>query len=544
MCVVCALCVSVLWHSRTSALSHLAVAALLTPARSHTGSHLPTAPCVPRCTTSAFCVVPHCLVLCRTLHCVCPAALLLWAGGSGQWNSCNALPDCLGAVGSGPPAIHCPTAWGQWAVQFLQCTASLPGGSGQCNSCNTLPHCLGAVGSGPPAMHCPTAWGSGQCNSCNTLPHCPGGGGQCNSCNALPRCLGAVGIASSAMQCVTAWGQWAAQLLQRTASLPRGSGQCNSCNALPHCLGAVGSGTPATHCLTAWGQWAVQLLQCTASPPGGSGQWNACNAPPHCLGAVGSGTPAMHCPTAWGQWAVQLLQCTASLPWGSGQWTSCNALPVPVLCCVVLLVGCAVFFPVVVSAFCGALSLVLCVPCFLRSVRCGALLCWLWCLAALCRVMWRCAVVWCCAVVFCCRFAVLFVCVLPSCGLSCGAVLCCVVLLDVCAVFCPMVAFVCCGALSLPAGTHKKHQLCYVSPRVGGGVVAGMPWWLRCPGLDAAHIPPAAKGRRKRRAWGTGGRGRYMANKRGREGRVQGRGVLRKKNFCFLRVACDAVYFT
>ena len=95
-----------------------------------------------------------------------------------------------------------------------------------------------------------------------------------------------------------------------------------------------------------------------------------------------------------------------------------------VLCCVVLLVGCAVFCPVVVSACCGALFLVLCVPCPLRSVRCGALLCWLWCPASLCRVLWRCAVVWCCAVVLCCRFAVLFVWAV-GCGLWCCAVLCC-----------------------------------------------------------------------------------------------------------------------
>ena len=95
-----------------------------------------------------------------------------------------------------------------------------------------------------------------------------------------------------------------------------------------------------------------------------------------------------------------------------------------VLCCVVLLVGSAVFCPVVVSACCGALFLVLCVPCLLRSVRCGALLCWLWCPASLCRVLWRCAVVWCCAVVLCCRFAVLFVWAV-GCGLSCCAVLCC-----------------------------------------------------------------------------------------------------------------------
>ena len=135
-------------------------------------------------------------------------------GPSGQRNSCNALPQCLGAAGSATPAKHCRTVWGQWAVQLLQCTASLPGSSGQCNSCNTLPHRLGAVDSATPAMHCPTAW-----------------------------------------------GQWAVQLLQCTASLPGGSGQCNSCNTLPHCLGAVGSGTPAMQCLTAWGQWAVHLLQ-------------------------------------------------------------------------------------------------------------------------------------------------------------------------------------------------------------------------------------------------------------------------------------------
>ena len=48
---------------------------------------------------------------------------------------------------------------GQWAVELLQCTVRMPGGSGQWTSCNTLPHCLGALGSGPPALHCPTAWG-------------------------------------------------------------------------------------------------------------------------------------------------------------------------------------------------------------------------------------------------------------------------------------------------------------------------------------------------------------------------------------------------
>ena len=66
--------------------------------------------------------------------------------------------------------MHCLTALGQWAVQLLQCTATLPVGSGQCNSCNALPHFLGAVGSATLAMHCHTAWG----HWALPLPQCAG----------------------------------------------------------------------------------------------------------------------------------------------------------------------------------------------------------------------------------------------------------------------------------------------------------------------------------------------------------------------------------
>ena len=158
---------------------------------------------------------------------------------SGQWNSCNALPHCLGAVDSATLAMHCLTVPEQWAVELLQCTTSLPWGSGQWNSCNALPHCLGAADSATSAMHCLTALGQ---------------------------------WAVQLLQCTASlpWGQWAVQLLQCAASLPGGSGQCNSCNTLPHCPGTVGSATPATHCRTG-------------------------------LGAVGSGPPAIHCRTAWGQ---------------------------------------------------------------------------------------------------------------------------------------------------------------------------------------------------------------------------------------------------
>ena len=241
--------------------------------------------------------------------------------------------------------MHCLTAWGQWAVQLLQRTASLPGGSGQCKSYKALHHYLGAVAGATPATHCLAALGSGHCNSRNALPHCLGAvgsetpaihcfttrgvgsatlamhclttGGQCavQLLQRTPSLPGAVGSASAAIHCLAAWGQWVVQLLQHTASLPWGSGPCNSCNTLPHCLGAVGTETPAIHCFTtrgvgsatpemhcetAWGQWAVQLLQFTASLPEGTGQCNSCNAPPHCLWAVGGAT-VMNCLTALGQ---------------------------------------------------------------------------------------------------------------------------------------------------------------------------------------------------------------------------------------------------
>ena len=176
-------------------------------------------------------------------------------------------PHCLGAVGSGPPAIHCPTAWGQWAVDLLQYTAPL----------------LGAVGSATPAIHCLTAWGQWAVQLL-----------QCTA--SLPWGQWAVELLQYTAS--LPWGQWAVDPLQCTAPMPGGSGQWTSCNTLPHCLGAVGSGTPAIHCLTAWGQWAVDLLHYTAPVPWGSGQLTSCITLPHCLGAAGSGPPSTHCPTA------------------------------------------------------------------------------------------------------------------------------------------------------------------------------------------------------------------------------------------------------
>ena len=226
--------------------------------------------------------------------------------GSGQWNSCNAVPHCLGVVGSGTAAMHCLTAWGQRAVEHLQCSASVPRGSGQCNSYKALRHCLGgqrAVEILPCTASLPGR--SGQCNSCKVALTARGHWAV-QFLQRRPQCPWAAGIGSPAMPCHTAWRK-VVELLQCTASEPGGSRQWNSCNAPPHCLGAVCSGTPAMQCLTTWGQWAVQLLQSTTSLPGGSGQGKSC--------------------TARAQWALQLLQCTASLPGGSGQWNGCNAVP-------------------------------------------------------------------------------------------------------------------------------------------------------------------------------------------------------------------------
>ena len=52
------------------------------------------------------------------------------------------------AMGSGTPALHCRYACGRWARELTHYTTPLLGGSEEWSSCNTIPHCLGAVGSG------------------------------------------------------------------------------------------------------------------------------------------------------------------------------------------------------------------------------------------------------------------------------------------------------------------------------------------------------------------------------------------------------------
>ena len=55
--------------------------------------------------------------------------------------------------------MHSLSDSGQWVVALLQCTATLLGGIWQWNSDNARPHCLGAVGGATAAMHCLIACG-------------------------------------------------------------------------------------------------------------------------------------------------------------------------------------------------------------------------------------------------------------------------------------------------------------------------------------------------------------------------------------------------
>ena len=94
--------------------------------------------------------------------------------------------------------MHCLSALGQWVVQLLQHTASLPRCNGRWNSCNTRPHWLGAVAIEILQPTAPLPGGSGHCSYCNAVPDCMGGVQLYTlQCYTLPQCLGAVGSAKS-----------------------------------------------------------------------------------------------------------------------------------------------------------------------------------------------------------------------------------------------------------------------------------------------------------------------------------------------------------
>ena len=56
-------------------------------------------------------------------------------GRNAQWKSWNAPPQCLGAMGTETHVMHGRTAWGQGAVELVQCTAIVLVGMGEWNCC-------------------------------------------------------------------------------------------------------------------------------------------------------------------------------------------------------------------------------------------------------------------------------------------------------------------------------------------------------------------------------------------------------------------------
>ena len=103
---------------------------------------------------AACCCALHCTCGQKAVGCGTLASTATLLGGCGQWNSCNAMPHCLGEVRSGSLAVHRLTALEHWAVELLLNSSSLPGGTGQWRSCFASPDRLEALCTGRPAMHC------------------------------------------------------------------------------------------------------------------------------------------------------------------------------------------------------------------------------------------------------------------------------------------------------------------------------------------------------------------------------------------------------
>ena len=139
-------------------------------------------------------------------------------GATLRWNSCNARSHYMRAVGYGTPAMQYHTTGGPCAVELLQCSATVPA----VESRNALPQCLEALGSEHPplhchmnlraavngtrAMHCHTGHGELaleplQCTA--TLLGCSGQ----YSCIAVPQFPGALGSGTLGMHCRTSCRQ-------------------------------------------------------------------------------------------------------------------------------------------------------------------------------------------------------------------------------------------------------------------------------------------------------------------------------------------------
>ena len=83
----------------------------------------------------------------------------------------SGAPSCIACSADACARSH-GVYWALCTLHLLQCTASLSRGSAQWNSYYAPPHCLGAVGGGTPAMHCLTAWGQWAVGSATPAMHC------------------------------------------------------------------------------------------------------------------------------------------------------------------------------------------------------------------------------------------------------------------------------------------------------------------------------------------------------------------------------------
>ena len=164
LCVRCCTAWCCAPHCTLGALPHCtcgqwAVHLLLCTALGAVGNTTPAMQCLTACGRWAVE-----LLLCTT---TLSGGSGLWKSGNalphclGEW-----AVELLQCVGPSAGGAESPTqeAVAAEKADLLQCTATLPGRqwavelmsctSGQWNSCHALPHCLGAVGSGTPTMHC------------------------------------------------------------------------------------------------------------------------------------------------------------------------------------------------------------------------------------------------------------------------------------------------------------------------------------------------------------------------------------------------------
>ena len=158
--------------------------------------------------------------------------------------------------------MYCHSAWGQWEVEVLQCTATLP-----------------VVWCG--VVWCGVVWCAEGAVTRRQWPGClPTGTGKREGC--VSKCaLCASVLLYSRDQCTVALGRYcSADACARSHRVHWA--HCTVCAALHHLyfvrgaalLGAVHCNALCVPCRTALvgsGQWAVEILQCTASLPGGSG---------------------------------------------------------------------------------------------------------------------------------------------------------------------------------------------------------------------------------------------------------------------------------